>query len=215
MLGLGRRRSATAGLVALVAATLLAVPYADAQPVGAGALRGADLLGALRAGGLILYFRHADTDHNQKDTRTGSVEDCASQRNLTDRGRDHARAIGEAIRALGIPIGVVVASPLCRTVETATLAFGAAERSQAAREAGPAPPGSPDRFAALRGLLSTMPASGTNAVIVGHAYPFYSLAGGQYLDEGQAAVVRPGGAGIQILARVGLKEWRELAALPR
>jgi len=50
---------------------------------------------------------------------------------------------------------------------------------------------------------------------VGHAYPFYSLAGGQYLDEGQAAVVRPGGAGIQILARVGLKEWRELAALPR
>jgi len=56
---------------------------------------------------------------------------------------------------------------------------------------------------------------GTNAVIVGHAYPFYSLAGGQYLDEGQAAVVRPGGAGIQILARVGLKEWRELAALPR
>jgi len=108
---------------------------------------------------------HADTDHNQKDTRTGSVEDCASQRNLTDRGRDHARAIGEAIRALEIPIGVVVASPLCRTVETATLAFGAAERSQAAREAGPAPPGSPDRFAALRGLLSTMPASGTNAVI--------------------------------------------------
>ena len=80
---------------------------------------------------------------------------------------------------------------------------------QAAREAGPAPPGSPDRFAALRGLLSTMPASGTNAVIVGHAYPFYSLAGGQYLDEGQAAVVRPGGVGIQVLARVGLKEWRD------
>ena len=59
MLGLGRRRSATAGLVALVAATLLAVPSADAQPAGAGALRGADLLGALRAGGLILYFRRA------------------------------------------------------------------------------------------------------------------------------------------------------------
>ena len=109
----------------------------------------------------------------------------------------------------------MVASPLCRTVETATLAFGAAERSQAAREAGPAQPGSPDRFAALRGLLSTMPASRTNAVIVGHAYPFYILAGGQYLDEGQAAVVRPGGVGIQVPARVGLTEWRELAPLPR
>jgi phosphohistidine phosphatase SixA len=198
-----------------VAATVLAVPSADAQPAGVGALHGADLLGALRAGGLIVYFRHADTDHNQKDTRMGSIEDCASQRNLTDRGREHARAIGDAVRALGIPIGVVLASPLCRTVETATLAFGAAERSNAVREAGPAPPGSAERFAALRGLLSTMPASGTNTVIVGHAYPFYGLVGGQYLDEGQAAIVRPGGAGIQVLARVGLKDWRELAALPR
>ena len=156
-----------------------------------------------------------DTDHSQKDTRLGRVEDCASQRNLTDRGRGHACSIGEAIRALGIPIGVVLASPRCRTVETATLAFGAAERSDAVREAGPAPPGSADRFAGLRGLLATMPAGGTNAGIVGHAYPFYSLAGGQYFDEGQAAVVRPGGVGIEALARVGLKEWRELAALPR
>ncbi len=205
----------TVGLACLLAAVLLAVPSATAQPAGAGALRGAELVAALRAGGLILYFRHADTDHSQKDARTGNVEDCASQRNLTDRGRDHARAIGEAIRALGIPIGVVLASPLCRTFETAILAFGTAERSNAAREAGPAPPGSPDRFAALRGLLSTVPASGTNVVIVGHAYPFFSLAGGQYLDEGQAAVVRPGGATVQVVARVGLKEWRELAVLPR
>jgi len=56
---LGSQRSARAGLVALVAAALLAVPSAGAQPAGAGALRGADLLGALRAGGLILYFRRA------------------------------------------------------------------------------------------------------------------------------------------------------------
>src|SRR5688500_1644013 len=99
MLGLSGQRSARAGLVALVAAMLLTVPSAAAQPAGAGSLRGADLLGALRAGGLILYFRHADTDHSQKDARMGSVEDCASQRNLTDRGRDHARAIGEDPRA--------------------------------------------------------------------------------------------------------------------
>jgi phosphohistidine phosphatase SixA len=201
------------GLAVLLASALLMASSGAAQP--ADTLRGAELLAALRQGGLILYFRHADTDHGQRDARPVRDEDCASQRNLTDRGRDHSRAIGEAIRALGIPTGVVLASPMCRTMETAMLAFGTAERSQAVREAGPAPPGSPDRFVVLRGLLSAVPPSGTNVVVVGHAYPFYNLVGGQYLDEGQAAVVRPGGPKIEVVARVGLKEWRELALLPR
>jgi phosphohistidine phosphatase SixA len=134
---------------------------------------------------------------------------------LTDRGRDHSGAIGEAIRALAIPIGSVLASPLCRTVETVTLAFGGAERSHAVREPGPAPPGRPERFTALRGLLSTLPPTGTNTVIVGHAYPFYSLVGGQLLEEGEAAVVRPAGAGFEVVARAGLRQWRELSELSR
>lgn len=210
------RTATTRRLLALVVVTLIAVSPAAAQPGGADTRRDAALLAALRKGGFILYFRHADTDHTQRDAHTGNFDDCASQRNLSDRGREHARAIGETIRALGIPIGPVLASPLCRTVETATLAFGAAERSLAARESGPLPAGSPERFAALRVLLSTAPPTGKNTVIVGHAYPFYSLVGGQYLDEGQAAVVRPDGAGFfQVVARVGLEEWRELSEFSR
>ena len=181
---------------------------ASAQPDAA-------LLDALRAGGFILYFRHADTDHRQQDQRTGNFDDCTTQRNLTDRGRDHARNIGELIRKLGIPVGVVLASPLCRTVETAVLAFGAAEKSMAVREGGQAPPGDPARYAALRTLLSTMTRAGTNIAIVGHGYPYYSLVGGQVLDEGQAAIVRPEGTAFREIARVGLKEWRALADLPR
>ncbi len=202
-------------LATLAVATLLAALPVAGQPAGVGALKGPELLAALRGGGFILYFRHADADHRQNDTRMRSVDDCANQRPLTDRGRDHARAIGETIRTLGIPIGSVLASPLCRTLETAILAFGGAERSHAPREAGPAPPGSPERFRALRGLLSTVPATGTNTVIVGHAYPFYSLVGGQLLEEGEAAVVRPGGAGFEVVARAGLSQWRELGELPR
>jgi hypothetical protein len=75
----------------------------------------------------------------------------------------------------------------------------------------PAPPGSPERFAELRGLLSILPTKGTNTVIVGHGYPFYSLVGGQYLDEGEAAIVQPDGAGFKVVARLGLKQWQELA----
>jgi phosphohistidine phosphatase SixA len=199
-------------LLALLA--LAALAAASRPAAGAEELRGAELLAALRGGGFILYFRHADTDHSQNDQRMGAFEDCARQRNLTDKGRDHARAIGAAIRTLAIPIGPVLASPYCRTVETATLAFGAAERLPEVRDPGAAPPGSPGRFAALRALLSAPPPAGTDTVIVGHAIPFQALVGGQYLDEGQAAVVRPEGGGFRIVTRVSLAEWRELATLP-
>ena len=205
-----RGRVAIAALLFAVAIGGMA-PRTAGQPATAPTLSGPELLAALRAGGLILYFRHADTDHQQNDTRMRSVEDCANQRNLTDRGREHARAIGESIRALAIPVGPVLASPMCRTMETARLAFGIAEAAPAAREAGPSPPGTPERYAALRALLSTAPPTGKDTVIVGHGYPFYSLVGGQILDEGQAAVVEPTAGGFRVVARVGLAEWRALA----
>lgn len=196
-LGIGWR----AGALALL---LLAPPPALAQ-------QSADLLGALRTGGHIIYFRHADTDHSQTDQRGMRLEDCTTQRNLTDRGREHARALGEAIRALEIPIGAVLASPLCRTMETATLAFGTTRPSPAVREGGPLAPGTPGRFPALRALLSTPVAPpSTNTVVVGHAYPYFTLVGGQYLSEGEADVLRPGGGDFEVLARLGLKQWRDL-----
>jgi phosphohistidine phosphatase SixA len=196
-----------------LAALVLTAPAATlAQQAAAPPLRGGDLLTALRAGGYVIYFRHADTDHRQNDQRMAGVDDCTTQRNLTDRGRDHARAIGEAIRALQIPIGTVLASPLCRTVETAVLAFGSAQKSSATREAGPVPAGDPSRFSALRVLLSTPVAAGTNTVVVGHAYPYYTLVGGQYLSEGEADVLRPRGADFEVVARVSLTQWRDLGA---
>lgn len=84
-----------------------------------------------------------------------NLDDCATQRVLSEKGRQNSRAIGEAIRALDVPIGPVLASPLCRTVETAVLAFGFAEKSMATRDGGREPVGSPGRYAALRVLLST------------------------------------------------------------
>lgn len=160
----------------------------------------------LRGGGYILYFRHAATDFTQNDAQMTSFEDCSTQRNLTDRGRDDARAIGAAIRALKIPIGTVRASPYCRTVETATLAFGRAEKAQAVR-GGPAQPDNPERYSALRKLLAQRPAMGVNDVIVSHGNPFVALAGPPYLAEGEAAVVAPGNDGFRVVARIKVDEW--------
>jgi Histidine phosphatase superfamily (branch 1) len=152
-----RKRIAAAVLLGLLGTSLFVAPPAAAEPAGSRSLQGAELLAALRAGGYAIYFRHADTDHSREDQRPVNLDDCATQRVLSEKGRRNSRAIGEAIHALDVPIGFVLASPLCRTVETAMLVFGYVEKSMATREVGPEPAGSPGRYAALRALLSTAP----------------------------------------------------------
>src|SRR5450631_1969530 len=109
----------------ICSAALLAFPACAAESPPA-TLSGPALLTALRAGGLIIYFRHTSTDFGQNDDQMTGYEDCARQRNLTDQGRAEAKRIGESIKRLAIPVGDVLASPFCRTKETATLIFGRA-----------------------------------------------------------------------------------------
>ncbi len=174
------------------------------------ALTGPALVKALREGGLILYFRHASTDFGQNDDQMTGYEDCAKQRNLTDHGRAEARDIGIAMKRLDLPIGDVVASPFCRTMETARLIFGTATASAAVR-GGPARPESEERYAALRKLLSTQPRPGTDLAIVSHGNPFNAVVGAPYLAEGEAAVIRPlGEQGFVVIARVPKNAWDNL-----
>ncbi len=179
----------------------------SAQP--ARALPGAELLAELRKGGYVVYFRHTSTDFSRDDTRSKSDDDCDNQRPLTDKGRDEARNIGVAFRELKIPVGKVLASPRCRTMETALLAFESPEKSPEAR-AGPAAPDSSDRYAPLRTLLSTPVKPGANVVVASHGNPFYAVAGAPYLAEGEAAVIRPLGRDFEIVARVRHDAWRAL-----
>ena len=164
----------------------------------------------LRKGGYLLYIRHASTDFSRNDANMTSFEDCASQRNLTDQGRDEARAIGAHIKRLGIPVGKVHASPFCRTVETAMLAFGRAEKTQEVR-GGPLQSEDPKRYDALRKLLSAPPAPGLNNVISSHGNPYFAVFGAPYLAEGEIAVVRPGAdARFEAVARIRLADWESL-----
>ena len=159
----------------------------------------------------MLYIRHTSTDFSKNDAKMASYEDCANQRPLTDKGRDEARALGAHIRRLGIPVGKVYASPFCRTVETAMLAFGKAEKTNEAR-GGPLKSDDPKRYDALRKLLAVPPAPGTNNVVSSHGNPYRALFGDPYLAEGELAVVRPGGkAGFEAVARIKLGDWEALA----
>ena len=178
----------------------------------ADTLSGAELVAALRQGGLIIYFRHTSTDFGQNDDQMTGYEDCARQRNLTDQGRAEARQIDVAIQRLHLPIGDVLASPFCRTMETAQLMFGRAQATAAVR-GGPARPDSQDRYAELRKLLATPPQAGTDLVIASHGNPFAVVAGTPHLAEGEAAVIRPLGAeGFRVVARIPKNGWDDLAA---
>jgi broad specificity phosphatase PhoE len=168
------------------------------------------LLAELRNGGYVLYFRHTSTDFSRDDARSQSDDDCDNQRPLADRGRSEARAVGAAIRELGIPVGSVLASPRCRTMETAILAFGRAEKTAAVR-GGPAQPEQADRYAGLRQLLATRVEPGANLVISSHGNPFYAVAGKPYLAEGEGAVVRPLGEDFEVVARIRVDGWAALA----
>src|SRR5918999_3963768 len=188
---------------ALLLSALIFASHALAQP-------DAELLNRLREGGYVLYLRHTSTDFSQNDSRMTSYEDCASQRNLTDQGRDEARAIGEHVKRLKIPIGEVLASPFCRTMETARLAFGKARPTNDVR-GGPARTDDSERYAPLRKLLSSKIPQGQNLVISSHGNPFHAVAGPPYLAEGEIAVVRPeGDARFSVVARVRLGDWQRL-----
>jgi phosphohistidine phosphatase SixA len=167
----------------------------------------------LRAGGLILYFRHAITDQSRQDDANPDLNDRTTQRNLSGRGRQQATGIGTAIRALAIPIGDVLASPYARTVETGELAFGSG-RVRASRDLlNEAYPGTDDADLArrLRRLLGQRPPAGQNTVLIGHGFNI-TEATGITIAEGECAVFEPAGEGdFRLVARVTAQRWPELA----
>lgn len=164
------------------------------------------LAARLRAGGVVLYLRHAATDGMPCD-RTFRVGDREGQRNLSPEGRAQAAALGPALAALGVPVArPVLAGPVFRARDTAELAFGAEavrviDELLADDYAG-------GRLAwvldAHRALLSAPVPPGEVRVLVGHRTPAIMVAGprlgGRALPEGSGAVVAPlGGSRFEVL----------------
>ena len=80
----------------------------------------AEIIENMLAGGHILMIRHALAP-GTGDPANFQIGDCSTQRNLDDRGRDQARAIGDWLRSKGITSARVYSSQWCRCLETAKL----------------------------------------------------------------------------------------------
>jgi len=87
----------------------------------AGADDAANAWKALRAGGHLALMRHADAPGGAGDPPGFRVDDCATQRNLSEKGRADAVKIGVRLKQEGIAFGKILSSPWCRCKDTATL----------------------------------------------------------------------------------------------
>jgi broad specificity phosphatase PhoE len=76
---------------------------------------------ALRQDGSVALMRHAEAPGPAGDPPGFKLDDCATQRNLSAKGKADATAVGEKILAERISIGKVLSSPWCRCVDTANL----------------------------------------------------------------------------------------------
>jgi phosphohistidine phosphatase SixA len=74
----------------------------------------------LRGGGHVALLRHAIAP-GTGDPQNFVVDNCQTQRNLSDVGRDQARRIGARFRDNGIDRAAVFSSQWCRCLETAAL----------------------------------------------------------------------------------------------
>lgn len=181
-------RSLLAG--AAMAGALSLAPTAHAEMTGEA------MLGALKSGGYVIYFRHAKSDTTQNDADPIKVEDCSTQRNLSDAGKAQAKQIGATLKERGIQVDKALASAYCRAKETASLMVGNHEVSSALFYSLALPKDGAAKAAdELKKILATAPKSGANTILVGHTSNLKEVAGVWPKKEGGAYVFQPDGSG--------------------
>ncbi len=100
-----------------------------------------------------------------------NLDNIKAQRQLSDKGREQAKALGDAFQSLKIPIDKVISSKFYRAQEAAKLLdLGVVTSSVDVTEGGleVSPRENQRRARALLELLSTAPTEGKNLVIVSH-----------------------------------------------
>ena len=130
-------------------------------------------------------------------TDSMSRKNLPAQRQLNEQGSVQTKSIGDSMRKLKIPVGLVLTSTAQRAVDTARLlGFGEITVNPDLAESGPAL--SPDennrRAQAFRKLVAARPPADNNLVIVSHKPNIVDAFGKDLADlnEGEALDIRAG-----------------------
>ena len=81
-----------------------------------------ELISNLQSGGNIVFIRHAIAP-GSGDPNNIDLNDCRTQRNLSEEGINQSKKIGELFIENNIPIDKVLSSEWCRCKDTAKYAF--------------------------------------------------------------------------------------------
>jgi phosphohistidine phosphatase SixA len=180
--------------------------------VGAQMLSGPALVKALQGGGHVIVMRHASSpgDVPQKP----NPDNVPPERQLDEKGRTTAAAMGDALRRLKIPIGEVLTSPTYRARETARAGRLPNPRANAQLgEGAQSMQGAVDRAQTewLQKKVKELP-RGTNTLLVTHV-PNILAAFPEVKDalQGEALVFGSDGAGgSRVVGRIKIEEWADL-----
>ena len=189
----------------------------------------AEIFADMKSGGHVILWRHAQTGVRGDEVRNASASaeflaDCRRQRVLDDAGKADATAVGQAARAMGIPVDLVLTSPYCRAKHSAWLAFGA-DRTRFSSDLQTACFAAAGQVRArrawLRARLLSPPKSG-NIALATHSCNIKSAArdilrwcGMEPTDfrQGDAIVFRPdGGVKLRPVGCLRVGDWKKALA---
>ncbi|MDQ6433153.1 histidine phosphatase family protein [Mesorhizobium sp. LHD-90] len=154
----------------------------------------------LREGGHVVLMRHAMSGGGAEPANF-DIEKCATQRNLSERGKQQARKIGALFAARAAPVERILSSRWCRCLDTARIAFDAKPEIFEALD--PPKADEAQKAAQLKAVVDTIAgfAGSDNLVMVTHAEDILALTGVS-AREGEAVIVRPDGERLHVLARI-------------
>jgi phosphohistidine phosphatase SixA len=192
---------------------LLVVWTAWGPPVWSQTAPASEILTLLRSGGYVIVVRHGATHADQADTDPLNLDNVAKQRQLNDKGRADARALGEVLKTAGVPIGRAYSSRFFRAAETARLIAGKEPVTTLdITEGGQvvSPNENNRRTRALREMAAAAPEAGTNTLIVTHKPNILDAFGRDWFEirEGEASIFKPTGDGkFSLVGRVLIDQW--------
>jgi phosphohistidine phosphatase SixA len=207
----------TRGTVAAVAVSFGLFTTLGTAVAGPATEANKDIAQMLRAGGFIIVVRHGATFPDRADTDPLNFGNVAAQRNLNDKGKVLAKAFGDAVRRVGIPVGKVYTSKYNRAYETAVIAgFKDIEKTADLTEGGlvVSPNENNRRIEAFHKMLGTAPQPGTNTILITHKPNIVDGLGKDWFDvkEGEASLFRPENGSYKLVVRVLMEEWPYIAA---
>ena len=168
--------------LAVLASSLIAVPTTAADD-------SQEAWAALAKGGHVALIRHGNAPPGYGGDPPGfRLDDCSTQRNLDEKGRVQARALGEAFRSHGVRVDRIASSPVCRCMDTASL-MGVGQVESSLALVPDRDPKARVRLLELREMVANWRGPGT-LVLVTHGFTIQPLIG-IVPDQAEVVVLRP------------------------